>query len=186
LRSVGNAISQSQSLKYKILLLNGTNDRETSDYSALDFINAIKAALIESQRIDARRAFYQSCDVQPSLELDMEAADDGSISSINTPPSSYGMNYRMTNMAIGSVPGSPSHRYPPFPDHSFYPSPVSSFITHMIYLDNSAIKVDVDAIERLGIKCVRMAGSYSSSGEPIYNEAVFNETIESIVNSPQK
>lgn len=186
LRSVGNAISQSQSLKHKILLLNGTNDRETSDYSALDFINAIKAALIESQRIDARRAFYQSCDVQPSLELDMEAADDGSISSINTPPSSYGMNYRMTNMAIGSVPGSPSHRYPPFPDHSFYPSPVSSFITHMIYLDNSAIKVDVDAIERLGIKCVRMAGSYSSSGEPIYNEAVFNETIESIVNSPQK
>ncbi|KAI8082096.1 hypothetical protein BDF21DRAFT_337942 [Thamnidium elegans] len=144
LRGVGNAVAQSQSLKHKILLLNGTNDRETSDYTALDFINAITSALNQSQRIDARRAFYQS---------------------------------------FGSMPASPSHRYPPFPTNSFYPSPISAFITHMVYLDNSAIKVDVQAIERLGIKCICMKGSLSKLGESIYHQSHFTETIEQIVNN---
>ncbi|CAO3640928.1 unnamed protein product [Mucor fragilis] len=190
LRGVGNAIVQSQSLRHKILLLNGTNDRETSDYTATDFINAIASALNESQRIDARRAFYQSCDDEED-EYDDDMDDDlyasnsrtSSIAStvIQTPPSSYSLNNQLSSMAIGSMPASPSHRYPPFPSNSFYPSPVSSFITHMVYLDNSAIPVDTAAIERLGIKCVRMKGALNSSGEPIYNEELFTQVIESIV-----
>lgn len=190
LRGVGNAIVQSQSLRHKILLLNGTNDRETSDYTAIDFINAIASALNESQRIDARRAFYQSCDDEEE-EYDDDMDDDlyasnsrtSSIAStvIQTPPSSYSLHNQLSSMAIGSMPASPSHRYPPFPSNSFYPSPVSNFITHMVYLDNSAIPVDTAAIERLGIKCVRMKGALNSSGEPIYNEELFTQVIESIV-----
>ncbi|CAO3628653.1 unnamed protein product [Mucor hiemalis] len=190
LRGVGNAVSQSQSLKHKILLLNGTNDRETSDYTALDFINAITSALNESQRIDARRAFYQSCDDEEDEEDDdyipeYSTSRTSSVTSttINTPPSSYSINTGMSTMAIGSMPGSPSHRYPPFPNNSFYPSPISAFITHMVYLDNSAIKVDVEAIERLGIKCVCMKGSISDAGEPIYHETNFTETIQQIVHN---
>lgn len=193
LRGVGNAVAQSQSLNHKILLLNGTNDRETSDYTALDFINAITSALNESQRIDARRAFYQSCDDE-DLEEEEDMIDDedeeyipgysassrsSSTTTINTPPSSYSLS----SMAIGSMPASPSHRYPPFPTNSFYPSPISAFITHMVYLDNSAIKVDVAAIERLGIKCICMKGSLSKLGEPIYHETHFTETIEQIVHT---
>lgn len=190
LRGVGNAVAQSQSLRHKILLLNGTNDRETSDYTALDFINAITSALNESQRIDARRAFYQSCDDEEDEDQEdylpeYSTSRTSSVTSttINTPPSSYSLNNQMSTMAIGSMPGSPSHRYPPFPTNSFYPSPISAFITHMVYLDNSAIKVDVQAIERLGIKCVCMKGSTSDLGEPIYHEANFTETIEQIVHN---
>lgn len=189
LRGIGNAIAQSQSLKHKVLLLNGTNDRETSDYTALDFINAITSALNESQRIDARRAFYQSCDDEEDDDDDYipeySTSRTSSVTSttINTPPSSYSMNNHLSAMAIGSMPGSPSHRYPPFPTKSFYPSPISAFITHMVYLDNSAIKVDVNAIEKLGIKCICMKGSTSDIGEPIYHETYFTETIEQIVNN---
>ncbi|OAD71102.1 hypothetical protein PHYBLDRAFT_134721, partial [Phycomyces blakesleeanus NRRL 1555(-)] len=41
LRNVGNTIAQSSSLKHKIFLLNGTNDRETGGYTALDFIATV-------------------------------------------------------------------------------------------------------------------------------------------------
>ncbi|KAI8644845.1 hypothetical protein BD408DRAFT_383092 [Parasitella parasitica] len=190
LRGVGNAIVQSQSLRHKILLLNGSNDRETSDYTAIDFINAIASALSESQRIDARRAFYQSCDDEDEEgedDDDNDCYDLGSRTSsiastvIQTPPSSYSLNNQLSSMAIGSMPASPSHRYPPFPNNSFYPSPASSFITHMVYLDNSAIKVDTATIERLGIKCVCVKGALNSSGEPIYDQELFTQAIESIV-----
>ncbi|KAI8376734.1 hypothetical protein EDC96DRAFT_495637 [Choanephora cucurbitarum] len=182
LRGVGNAIVQSHSLKHKILLLNGTNDRETSDYTALDFINAITNALNESQRIDARRAFYESCDDDDDQEEipDYVSSRTSSISSTtpHTPPS-----YMSHLSAVGSIPASPSQRYPPFPHNAFYPSSASSFITHMIYLDNSAIPVDVEAIERLGIQCVCIQGATSATGEPIYSQTSFAHVIESIVYS---
>ncbi|KAI8097866.1 uncharacterized protein B0P05DRAFT_522392, partial [Gilbertella persicaria] len=184
LRGVGNSIVQSQTLKHKILLLNGTNDRETSDYTALDFINAITRALNESQRIDARRAFYESCEDDDDQEEvpDYISSRASSISSaiINTPPS---YSSQFSSMTIGSMPASPSHRYPPFPNHSFYPSSPSSFITHLIYLDNSAIPVDIEAIQRLGIQCVCMRGATSVTGEPIYDQTSVTEAIESIVNN---
>ncbi|GAA5883788.1 hypothetical protein JCM16303_002372 [Sporobolomyces ruberrimus] len=44
LHSVGPLIATSPSLKYKILLLNSTRDRETPDYSCLDFVKAISSA----------------------------------------------------------------------------------------------------------------------------------------------
>ncbi|KAG0749489.1 hypothetical protein G6F57_004898 [Rhizopus arrhizus] len=143
LREIGNAIAQSQTLKHKIFLLNGSQDRETHGYSALDFIGAITHALHESQRIDARRTFY----------------DQPAITQMDTPPSSY----------------------PPFPDHLFYPSPVSAFITHMVYLKNTTIQVDVAAIERLGIQCVPVESSFSESGDPIYNESILTLAIEKIL-----
>ncbi|KAI9282682.1 hypothetical protein BY458DRAFT_496988 [Sporodiniella umbellata] len=143
LRTIGNTIAQSKSLKRKILLLNGSQDRETGDYNALDFIHAIKDALNESQRIDARRTFYDA------------AVSDA----LHTPPSSY----------------------PPFPDHLFYPSSVSSFITHVFYLHNSAIHVDTRAIQALGIQCIQIQGTLSDLGEPIYLESALTDAIQRIV-----
>ncbi|CAO3677600.1 unnamed protein product [Rhizopus microsporus] len=157
LRNIGNAIAQSQSLKYKIVLLNGSNDRETCDYTALDFIYAITNALNESQRIDARRAFYDHPEHYNSSNNN--STDASTVNSICTPPSSY----------------------PPFPDHLFYPSSISTFITHMIYLDNTTIHVDVEAIERLGIRCIPIKGSLSDTGEPIYLESALSETIHQLV-----
>lgn len=48
LRGVAAAIASSPMLRYKVLLLNTSNDRETPDYTAVDFIEAISHALIMS------------------------------------------------------------------------------------------------------------------------------------------
>ena len=45
LRGIGNAIATSPTLSTKILLLNGTLDRETPGYTALDFVEAVRGAL---------------------------------------------------------------------------------------------------------------------------------------------
>ncbi|TFK57723.1 UPF0052-domain-containing protein [Heliocybe sulcata] len=45
LRGVGTAIARSPSLRAKILLLNSKNDRETTDYTAIDYIEAIVKSL---------------------------------------------------------------------------------------------------------------------------------------------
>ncbi|KAI7872640.1 hypothetical protein BDF14DRAFT_1715995 [Spinellus fusiger] len=142
LRNVGNTIAQSPNLKYKVFLLNGTNDRETDGYTALDFITTITSALNESQRIDARRAFYHSS---------------------------------------SSTLGSPPYYYPPFPDHLFFPSPPSAFVTHLIYLNNSSIHVDVHAMQKLGIQCISIQGTCSDHGEAIYDEAILTEALQHIV-----
>ncbi|KAF9976356.1 hypothetical protein BGZ73_008714 [Actinomortierella ambigua] len=51
LKDVGRGIAESRSLKNKIFMLNGSNDRETPDYTALDFVWAITAALNSSVRL---------------------------------------------------------------------------------------------------------------------------------------
>ncbi|KAI9028850.1 hypothetical protein CLU79DRAFT_736370 [Phycomyces nitens] len=199
LRNVGNTIAQSQSLKHKIFLLNGTNDRETGGYTALDFIATVTAALNESQRIDARRAFYQSYDSEPAHVIDSRSPPQhhhsfnshpgaipfqragSTISSYNSSPTSTAPSSYSSHTVSGSMPGSPSHHYPPFPDHLFYPSPPSSFITHLVYLHNSAIPVDVQAIQKLGIEPIVIKGTLSSRGEPVYDEAVLTDAIKSIV-----
>lgn len=44
LHRVGSSIVHSPSLRAKVLLLNSTHDRETPAYTALDFVEAIRAA----------------------------------------------------------------------------------------------------------------------------------------------
>ncbi|KAI9316174.1 hypothetical protein BX666DRAFT_2136568 [Dichotomocladium elegans] len=138
LRHVGNTIAHSSSLKRKILLLNGSNDRETSGYTAMDFIQTITAALNQSRNVDARHAFYETC----------AASDNGQLAT------------------------------PPFPEYEFSPYPPSSFISHMIYLDNSAVTVDAEAIEALGIRCISLQGSLSPTGLPIFDDVTLSEAIE--------
>lgn len=177
LRSIGNAICHSSTLKQKILLLNGTNDRETDGYTAIDFINTITAALNQSRKVDAQRAFYQA--------LDGAESDRASLPSI-TPSSSSSTN---TNILPGTPPHShtPPHYFPPFPDNQFQAEPPSSFITHLVFLDNSAVKVDVAAVEALNIRCVQIRGAVSKDrGYPIYNENVLADTIRRICSEEEK
>ncbi|KAF9404510.1 hypothetical protein BGZ94_004127 [Podila epigama] len=54
LKDVGRGIAESRSLKNKIFMLNGTNDRETPDYSALDFIWAITNAMNHSLKLSGQ------------------------------------------------------------------------------------------------------------------------------------
>ncbi|KAI9271831.1 hypothetical protein BDA99DRAFT_545953 [Phascolomyces articulosus] len=168
LRDVGNSIAHSTTLKNKILLLNGSNDRETDGYTAMDFINTITAALNQSRNIDARRAFYQNF-ADGSIENNVHhltAPGSNTTSLLSEPP---------------SLAGTPPHHYPPFPDHQFTPDPPSAFITHVIYLKNSAVHVDVKAIESNNIRCIPIRGVESSNGLPVYDEFVLSETIRDII-----
>ncbi|KAF9193542.1 hypothetical protein BGZ51_009537 [Haplosporangium sp. Z 767] len=54
LKDVGRGIAESRSLKNKIFMLNGTNDRETPDYTALDFIWALADALNSSLKLSGQ------------------------------------------------------------------------------------------------------------------------------------
>ncbi|GAA6060836.1 hypothetical protein JCM10212_005254 [Sporobolomyces blumeae] len=63
LRGVGSLISTSPSLRYKVLLLNSTLDRETSGYTALDFVKAISSACNRCYGEDeATRRTYEPSD----------------------------------------------------------------------------------------------------------------------------
>ncbi|KAI9026523.1 hypothetical protein CLU79DRAFT_698377 [Phycomyces nitens] len=120
LRGVGNAIARSPTLRHKILMLNGHNDRETGDFCGIDFIKKITEALNESQLIDARRQYY---------DRNLPHVTDQNTDLFNVPP---------------------------FPSDLIPFSPPRTFITHLIYLSNSRIKVDVESIERLGITCIEI------------------------------
>ncbi|KAI9274254.1 hypothetical protein BY458DRAFT_507720 [Sporodiniella umbellata] len=169
LRKVGHAIANSSSLKHKILILNGTTDRETDGYTALDFICTITNALNESQLIDARRAFY-----------DTHTEED---SNFYTRPVDYGFRrwpppphlHRLrtsTGQEEGYI-GTNSPRLQgsgastPFPSNLVPNEPPSTYITHLIYLSNSQISVDTKAIEALGIRCL-VTDPDPSSEEPRY------------------
>ncbi|CAO3627214.1 unnamed protein product [Cunninghamella blakesleeana] len=207
LRNVGNAIAQSQSLKYKVLLLNGSNDRETHDYTAMDFILTITSALNESQLIDCRRAFYQtnltqrisfsSSSTCSNTSSNLFSTSSISINNNNNNqhlhsyhpyhhPQHYNTNnYKSSRYSIdsgyASFSSSPTNLYPPFPDHLFNPSPPSSFITHLIYLDNGEIPIDTIAIERLGIRCIKLNGSVCpSTGKSIYDDQALTTVLRDL------
>ncbi|CAO3620357.1 unnamed protein product [Cunninghamella echinulata] len=197
LRNVGNAIAQSQSLRYKVLLLNGSNDRETHGYTAMDFILTITSALNESQRIDCRRAFYET-----NLTQKISTSPPPSSSYHHTlslhhpyhhphhyiPNNNHTYNYNNNNKSrysidsgYASFSSSPTHLYPPFPDHLFNPSPPSSFITHLIYLDNGEIPIDTMAIEKLGIQCIKLNGSVCpSTGKGVYDDKALTITLRDL------
>ena len=157
LRKVGHAIAHSPSLRHKILILNGTTDRETDGYTALDFIGTITNALNESQLIDARRKFYDTHPEEDPLagslrqqgyaQSDYYARPVGHgfrhwpppshLNKIDTMPRSSTPNAQQEGyMVTGSFTNGfcNSQPFPPelVPNHS-----PSTYITHLIYLSNS-------------------------------------------------
>lgn len=229
LRGVGNAISQSATLQHKILILNGHNDRETTGYTALDFIYAITSALNESRLVDARRQFYQHCNnnnatngdshhsqshghsqsslAMQALRIDVSTPSSSSSSSngidilhpkptrpqlapkqrpyLLTPSpacsTSTHEGYPATT-AQPAVTGTPPG-YPSFPQDLLSPAPPSAFITTILFLSNSEINVDVEAIKELGIKCLEVRGGVSETGKPIYDDNALRYALEFAVRS---
>ncbi|KAI8339737.1 hypothetical protein BC941DRAFT_421282 [Chlamydoabsidia padenii] len=160
LRGIGNAIANSTSLKYKVLILNGTPDRETDCYTAVDFIGTITNALNESQLIDARHQYYDTHmdeDMMGSyhqMDTCQRPVDHGFRQWPPPPPKPMPWQQNPSSETIsralnGTIRGdrfleplqtsiSPSgFRTPPFPSNLIPNSPPSAFITHLIYLKNS-------------------------------------------------
>jgi hypothetical protein len=133
LRGVGNAIAHSPTLRHKVLILNGTPDRETEEYTAMDFITSITSALNESQLIDARHDFYDAqmadAPTPPSCQQHIQQ------------PTAYDPMTRLrsdpSDERLLGLSTSPGFHTPPFPPNLIPNSPPSAFITHLIYLENS-------------------------------------------------
>ncbi|KAI9265269.1 hypothetical protein BDA99DRAFT_481186 [Phascolomyces articulosus] len=94
LRGVGRSIANSTTLKHKILILNGTNDRETEGYSALDFILTITEALNQSQWVETQQLGFFDAKAQYEgypLPIDKPLRPSNIISEENTvsPPSAF-------------------------------------------------------------------------------------------------
>lgn len=155
LRKVGHAIAHSPSLRHKILILNGTTDRETDGYTALDFIGTITNALNESQLIDARRKYY---DTHKEEETNVRQNGLSHQSDFYARPVDHGFRQwpppthtvqKINTNANGrsTTPNAQQEGYmgangsfcnsQPFPPDLVPNKPPSTYITHLIYLSNS-------------------------------------------------
>ncbi|CAG8528675.1 4324_t:CDS:2 [Diversispora eburnea] len=56
----------------------------------------------------------------------------------------------------------------------------NKYISHMIFLDNSQINVDILEIEKLGIECIETKGDIKN-GKPVYNEDVLKDVLNMII-----
>ncbi|KAI9012970.1 hypothetical protein BC832DRAFT_528845 [Gaertneriomyces semiglobifer] len=128
---VGRLLADSKLPIQQIVMLNGTHDRETHSYTALDFILAITDALNYSvvseteQRSRTRRRYPSQGAVQALACL--ETRSNG------TPHHCFGRRYCV-------VPHAPS-----------------KYITHLVFPEDGEVTVDIEKIEGLGIKCIRVA-----------------------------
>ncbi|KAG5460509.1 MAG: hypothetical protein BJ554DRAFT_7435, partial [Olpidium bornovanus] len=114
---MGKAIAESPSLRHKILLLNSQNDRETPEYTAVDFLRSVAGAL---------------------------------------------------DFSLGNAGWPREH-------------PVASYVTHLVYLDNGEIPVDIWQIEKLGVHCVSVRGAIAPNGNPVYVEEELYRVLRSII-----
>ncbi|KAG0173843.1 hypothetical protein DFQ28_002550 [Apophysomyces sp. BC1034] len=199
LRGVGHGIASSPSLKHKVLLLNGTPDRETDGYTAIDFIGTITNALNESQLIDARHKFYDDYAEGGSAshpvyahdrpELFARPVDHGfrqwppqPLKRLQIPvrPIASVLCEKQTGLSTPSLGATSGTSTPPFPVDLVPNSPPSSYITHLLYLSNSGIPVDVPAIERLGIRCIQVQPDLTCD-EPHYSAPQLQQALNAII-----
>lgn len=115
LRGVAKAIKDSPSLRYKILLLNSTHDRETAGLDAIDFVNVIYRALLL------------------------------------------------------------------YPRHHVGSYDPSNFVTHVVYFEEGAVKVDEARLTEMNITCVRLPTSSPGKDPPKFNEENVKRALHDII-----
>ncbi|KAJ3006946.1 UNVERIFIED_CONTAM: hypothetical protein HDU68_003782 [Siphonaria sp. JEL0065] len=164
--------------KSKILLLNGTHDRETETYTALDFILAITDTLNYSviaehgggEMVRKVMNHRDAC-------TDMEGSE--SIWRL--------WNFRRTSFGSFGEGGERVEEdeweeedeemlaeMESIPKRGYLvkPYPPRAYITHLLYAEDSMVTVEVERIEGLGIKCVKVpkAGSIAGCERPSTTE----------------
>ncbi|GMG52609.1 unnamed protein product [Ambrosiozyma monospora] len=133
LQGVGEAIISTRagiSSKKKVLLLNGTPDRETQTLDALGFLNTITKSLKYSMLVNQSK--------------------------------------KKQHGKLSFTSNAHTEKYE-----------LKSFVTHLVYIENSPVKVDVPAIEELGVKCVCVPHSAETSG--FYNLDVLHQKLNEIL-----
>ncbi|KAJ3101546.1 hypothetical protein HDU97_001295 [Phlyctochytrium planicorne] len=140
--------------RVKILILNGTFDRETEGYTAMDFVLAITDALnysciAESSRKDAVRKVTTRDVIQDMDHAVHIRSRESSFDRRGFGTESISDMYESEEV-MESSKGRTYH---------VQPFPPRAFITHMLYPADGLIPPDVNRIERLGITCIRVPTS---------------------------
>ncbi|KAJ3214630.1 hypothetical protein HK099_006774, partial [Clydaea vesicula] len=176
--------------KVKILILNGTWDRETFGYTALDFILAITDALNYSCWAEEKLKSSSDDDTQssPSCSSKYSPLRQSHIDLFDEKESfennkSSSENFSQTSSIF--VEDSPwdnlneefkkNENFENFESESgrtyvCFPYRPNRFITHLVYLDQGDIKVNVHRIEYLGITCIKISNS-----SKFYDESSLNK-----------
>ncbi|KAJ3076282.1 hypothetical protein HDU98_004581 [Podochytrium sp. JEL0797] len=188
---VGGLVAQdagTPACRNKILLLNGTHDRESEGYTALDFVLAVTDALnasVISER--GGPGMVNKVMQKRDASTDMEGADQvwrwrgalvgtgGGVGGKGVSSVGTGMSDAETLMEELFVGGESSvgsdfdeeeeeddeqdvseMQSPGGRGYLVTPYPPSAYITHLLYTEDSQVAVEVEEIELLGIKCVRV------------------------------
>ncbi|KAJ3138442.1 hypothetical protein HDU90_001406 [Geranomyces variabilis] len=224
--------------RVKILMLNGSHDRETNQYTALDFILAITDALNYSCMVDAHRESGAGAattgingsrrssvsgtraavmeDLAGTLHKSDRDRDgrpagvdwwlgdptecsiaSGSPRMLRPPTATGGKPKPAAPVTTSLKPPPPSFHAPqpqPEPGSAFLesvpgrvylssPHPPQAYITHMLYPEDGAIKVETDRIEALGIRCVRVrsANTNDPSQKGLYGIDELREVLEHLI-----
>ncbi|KAJ1551670.1 hypothetical protein HK096_005163 [Nowakowskiella sp. JEL0078] len=151
--------------RVKILLLNGSTDREVQGYTALDFIFAITDALNYSflANLDVESfGKHRLKDIfgEPGRIKEMSSEYWKKIQSRNSKKSEKQTDNNIenneetdnvSNMLPPEILQSDSGR-----TYLGYPNPPGAYITHLVYADDSLVPVSVAKIEKLGIICCKV------------------------------
>ncbi|KAJ3243775.1 hypothetical protein HDU77_010262 [Chytriomyces hyalinus] len=158
--------------RVKMLILNGTCDRETEGYTAMDFILSITDTLNYS--VIAERGggdVVKKVMTKRDAQTDMDGADQvwrwralemetqTSVSSLDgTEEDDENLEEDEEEEDISEMksPGGRGYMVKPYPP--------AAFITHLLYAEDSQVPVEVDLISALGIVCVKVPKHGSVSG----------------------
>ncbi|KAL8703538.1 MAG: hypothetical protein Q9201_003295 [Fulgogasparrea decipioides] len=147
LNGVGEAISNGP--RFKIFILNGSLDRETGGYEAVDFVKAVVECCC-----CYHRASTSSKPKMRSSQAPGSVATDDDTSKITT---GAGDQAVVTAAAATTV-----RRY----------------VTHLVHIDHpSAPHVDRDVLTRWGVECVRLYGRKGEDGKMRYDEKALGQAL---------
>lgn len=158
LRGIGQALS-SPLITYKILILNGSLDRETgpitgnstTDYGASDFIRAIVRACLDSQSRKLKGSNFPTTATSPNSQT------------FRPPP-------------------------PPHPRIDLFipPSEYTKFVTHLIYLPGPGTpRVNPRELRSWGIQCVAVRGKFLEGKKGMYYDVSrLKEALAKIIYGP--
>ncbi|KAI9340808.1 hypothetical protein DFJ73DRAFT_645529 [Zopfochytrium polystomum] len=163
----------------KVLLLNGTHDRETAGYTALDFILAITDALnysclaedfgVAAMRHISTREVSQDMDGAVHVTLE----ERGVVEKANgTSPKEAARVGRAGGMEGEASPGPSDDEMESSQGRGYLvrPFPPQAFITHLLYPEEGDIEVEKDIIEAMGIRCLQVPANSSKGSAPGHYE----------------
>ncbi|KAJ3076293.1 hypothetical protein HDU98_004592 [Podochytrium sp. JEL0797] len=167
------SLERMERTKVKILLLNGTHDRETEGYTAMDFVLAITDVLNYS--VIAQHGGGDMVTKVMNMRdarTDMEGAE-GFWRLWNFPDDREGEDGFHEDEAddvLSEMESSNDRRY------LVKPYPPRAYITHLLYAEDSQVAVEVERIELLGVRCLRVpkAGSLKM-GNSVHSAGYFGE-----------